>query len=322
LYSIVVEAFLSSYNTVISNSILIGLKIESFCKSMQVGQTMSSYKPGTIFRAYNADKSTHNTALLLKDGRVLELKNADGSHKKTYDSYESWCVEKAIDATIETDTSKAAGVVIGKDTHGFNVCLDDNESWFPWCYRMMCESAPQLLENDAVKDAFNSLVAICEKHSEFRSGKWVHKTEYYNQGNLCYYDYMPIKGMIGQFRTEFMPNDPSGWTKEMYATARKEIGEAYKKLYDLIAPDVKPYMEKQYTLIQKKNKLKLEKKLVRCYERKAHELNWKEECLTRSYVYKLEQLKKDKERVAKYIEEHNTIIATTLERIKSLSSGS
>jgi hypothetical protein len=38
--------------------------------------------PGTLFRIYKKDSTAHYTAVLLKDGSVLEVKNPDTSNKK------------------------------------------------------------------------------------------------------------------------------------------------------------------------------------------------------------------------------------------------
>lgn len=267
---------------------------------------MSSFHaPGTVFRSYNADRSAHNTAVLLKDGRVLELKNADGSPKKTHDTYAAWLSERGIVAdAIETDTSKATGIVITTDTHGFNVNLKDLPQygtllWPVWCYRIIAEAAPQLLDDAAVKDAFNNLTAISEKHkSELNYSHWYSKEDYYNPAHLTYREEFAMKGMKGMFGWEYFPRN--GWTKEMYAAAKTEIGAAYTILYNLIAPAVRPFLEKKFGLAEETKKLKKALQQINHMAKREQKIQRKEYAAKRAYEWRMKMITEEKEKVAKW----------------------
>lgn len=84
---------------------------------------MSSYNPGTIFRCYPTVESKHYTAVLLKNGNVLEVKNPDSWDKTTFDSLEAWLASRP-NGTLKIDDSKSFGIVIGSETDGFNYPTD------------------------------------------------------------------------------------------------------------------------------------------------------------------------------------------------------
>ena len=144
---------------------------------------MPSYAPGTIFRIYSADKSKHYTAVLLKNGKVLETKNPDVTHvdkaiaqtqaqaqtqvKKTFDTLDEWLLNHdATEDTVHIDKSKGSGVVIGSDTHGFNYPPENTQSfnWIQWCYSIVLEAAPHLLQSDKFRSEYNGMVDLCYKH--------------------------------------------------------------------------------------------------------------------------------------------------------------
>ena len=55
---------------------------------------MSTYAPGTLFRI-NIEGSRY-TSVLLKDGKVLEVKNPINSKKTLYDSVQAWCAHHNV----------------------------------------------------------------------------------------------------------------------------------------------------------------------------------------------------------------------------------
>lgn len=48
------------------------------------------YPTGTTFRYFLSDSVKHYTAVMLKDGRVLEVKNPDSTEKETYEDLDEW----------------------------------------------------------------------------------------------------------------------------------------------------------------------------------------------------------------------------------------
>jgi hypothetical protein len=290
---------------------------------------MSSHAPGTLFRSYNADRSAHNTAVLLKDGRVLELKNADGSPKKTQESYAAWLAERGVVAdAVETDTTKATGIVISNtdQPHGFHVNLKEmpqygSLTWPVWCYRVIAEAAPSLLENAAVRTAFNNLADICEKHkAELSYARHHTKDDFYNPTYLKYREDLPMKGMDVHFYWESVAQQRNGWTREMYAAAKEEIGAAYTVLYELIAPQVRPFLEKKHGLIEATKKLKDAKSWLTHYDKKERELHYKESYALRTYQYKMDRIKKEKEYAARRKAEYESAYAAALNKITTLKS--
>ena len=291
----------------------------------------STHAPGTLFRSYNADRSAHNTAVLLKDGRVLELKNADGSPKKTHESYAAWLAERGVVAdTVETDTAKAAGIVIPNtdQPNGFHVNLKGMReygslAWPVWCYRLIAEAAPSLLDNPAVKVAFNTLADICEKYKpELSYARHHTKDDFYNPTYLKYKEDYPMKGMDAHFYWESASQQQqrNGWTKEMYAAAKQEIGAAYTVLYHLIAPQVCPFLEKKHGLIEATKKLKDAKSWLTHYDKKERLLHYKESYALRSYQYKMDHIKKEKEYAARRKAEYESAYAAAQIKITALNS--
>lgn len=289
---------------------------------------MTSYAPGTIFRSFNADKSAHNTAILLKDGRVLELKNADGSPKKTHATYDAWVAERGTDATIETDASKASGVVFTSDTHGFHVdaaLLTEygTTQWPVWCYRILAECAPKLLTREDVKTVFNKLVETIEKYkSEFSCGKYYanskySKVEFYDPANLRYRADYPLKGMPGMFAWEWSPQN--GWTAEMYAAAKADIGAAYAALYELISADVCPFLEKKHGLLSAKMKLKEELGFLNYFARRVRTIQFREYAAKATYERHLRYIKMDMERAEKSLKERQDKVADLEAKVKKYS---
>jgi hypothetical protein len=239
-----------------------------------------SYNPGTMFRAYpNTDKSKHYTAVLLKNGKVLEVKNPDNGAKTTYDSLELWQAEHP-DCTFETDTSRSSGVVIGSDTNGFNYPNEKNHAngWVRWCYSMVKEAAPQLLSSEELRLAYNKMVEVCDKHKEelrndsyetiYRYSSqniyWTTDKNYYN-ARWC--------GFGAYFVNEqyYRTGQNKRYTKEEYDVARKEIVDAYKAVLDIITPHIKDYMAKKHKIIRAKRDIGVAKRSVQYCEKKMTE---------------------------------------------------
>ncbi len=223
--------------------------------------------PGTLYRAYNADKSKHHTAVLLDNGKLLEVKSADGSSRRIYDSYDAWVsARKPADGSVSEDKSKAKGVVIiPGNTKLFAVppkCNTGHLAWPYWFYKMMAELTPHLLSNPAVCSAYNNLVSVCEKMD----------------GRLT----TQIYAGLTNYDPRYLPSAPHGLYKfasiyrhKNYAEAEtlmKLLFEAYKPLYDLVGADLGKQLTFRHSMHSKNLRVgKLHRRLDRI-ERKAADI--------------------------------------------------
>ena len=218
----------------------------------------ASAPTGTIYRFYPDSRDSHYTAVQLKRGGILEVKNPEAKGTKTpFESVETWIeARKGTLNTLETDTSRVAGRAAAKavgastrqptvDKGGFTVpkyAVHFNK-WLIWCYEMIEEAAPDLLTSDAVKTAYNNLVAACAKHgSDLRfthfSTKGKHRYEqHFNWVDSPYYAWkgMPVI-MKGESRW-YTPKEDS------FEPIRKELTPLYKALYDLVGLKVRAHVE-------------------------------------------------------------------------------
>jgi hypothetical protein len=269
---------------------------------------MSSYNPGTLFRLYSNDESQsisfpvkpkHYTAVLLKDGKVLEVKNPDTGLKNTFDSLEAWQLVRP-DCTLKADESKSSGVVIGSDTVGFNYPTEKHNAykWIQWCYSIVKEAAPQLLKSEEFKAAYNNMVELCTKHKQELSD-W----RRYSSG---IYRYSPdnilvvtnknqwrgeMSGFPGRFQYQNYSYSPySGlghkrYTKEDYDKTGTEIGAAYVAIVNIIKPEIESYMTKKYNVAKTEKDISNSKALIKRYEKKVSKLQNEIDCY-KSYIQK------------------------------------
>ena len=229
-----------------------------------------SYTTGTILRAYNADKTLHNTAIVLREGGVMELKNVD--HRKTrtkhasVDEWKSAC--SFPEGSIMVDSSKAFGAVIGADTHGFKIPrgYDMKHNWFYWCYSILVEGLPLLLTNQPIITAFNDLYDICEE-LKFNCDSYSSNSTYrrYSSVRFTFNSDKLANGFPG-----YIPNVSSrSYTSDN--TKYKQIGEKWKVLYDLLADPFISYLKHKFEESQKLYKINEIQKSIRRCEKKIKE---------------------------------------------------
>jgi hypothetical protein len=65
----------------------------------------------TLFRLYSSDRSTHYTAIWMKNGKYLEVKNPFITEKKEFESLQAWSeargfTESAIEITFKQNTTE------------------------------------------------------------------------------------------------------------------------------------------------------------------------------------------------------------------------
>ena len=239
-----------------------------------------SYAPGTLFRAYNAEKTQHTTAIQLKDGSVLQVKGV----RAAYPSLDAWL--SAVGATRENlviDTSKASGVAVGVDTHGFDYRRgqDPRYMWTNHCYALMLELTPHLLEKADVRAAFNSLVAVCSKCTH------VDRFMFSYRGRSIYTPYMlnsNDKHNAGGF-----PYLSSHIETEKADAAALKV--AYIALRPLIADDLLPKLETMHQILHDEWYVRWITQRVRRAEKRLVEMQ-------HSVQYNREALEKYKKKVA------------------------
>jgi len=221
---------------------------------------MTTYAPRTLLRLY--DEDTHVcTAVVLKTGEVLEVKNYDGAPKKTYESFESWKAARGDNFQVRADTTNASGSVTGKpDANGF---IDHcGYAYTQWLLKMMNEGTPHHLKNEAVRDAFNNLTATVHKYRDILKPNRTYYSGYYK-----YYKYnISSVGVFGGF-----PVYVSG--RPMPADNCEEaINTAYTAFLDLVKTDVKAYVNKKADQIQAAHDLKHHQKLFAKIECRSSKL--------------------------------------------------
>ena len=246
--------------------------------------SQTTYAPGTLFRIFTADNSKHYTALLLKDGQVLELKNPDTSKKETFPSLiMSRASHGATEDDVKDDASKGSGVVIGSDTNGFNYPATFSRvyRWVQWCYSIVKETAPQLLKSEEFKLAYNNMVELCNNHiGELTI--WCNYSPGINRYNPDNILISPkgkyrseMSGFPGSFQYQYyslIPYSGPGYkryTKEDYDKASAEIGVAYVAVVTIIKPEIENYMTKKYNILMTQRKISQSKASMKRLEKKA-----------------------------------------------------
>lgn len=251
------------------------------------------FSPGTLFRARLSDNSKHYTAVLLKNGKVLEVKNPDTGLKSTFDSIELW-QDSHRDCLLEFDASKAVGVVIDSSTNGFNYPTEKHPAYFfvQWLYSIVGEAAPQLLNSEGFMSLYNEMVELCNKHKnelyhypwEFtginryapiqRNKNWRNEWEGY-PGKLDYnYDYCYSRNNN---------RNRKQYNKLQDEESRREILIVYNQIVSMVEPLVKDYMEKKFKILQTQKQISQTKAAIKRSQKKIDEiqrgLEWRKSCM-------------------------------------------
>jgi hypothetical protein len=251
-----------------------------------------AYAPGTLFRL-----SDKYTSILLKDGSVYEVKNRDTNTKAKYDSLDMW-LSNHPDLPLTVDASRGCGVVIGSDTHGFNYPRENENAffWVQWCYSRICEAAPHLLKNEDLKAHYNRMVELVLKEKDTLR-------HYYFRllGPLTYssslLNWQPTEIIRGKEVPSKLCGYPGGFGPfNIYdctnlTPTQEEIIQTYKKILDIIKPDLEPYINKKREYQQKKRIIALKQRQIKHLQKKIHEF---EERVNTAKNYII-QLNKDNE---------------------------
>lgn len=240
------------------------------------------FAPGTLFRARLSDDSKHYTAVLLKNGKVLEVKNPDTGVKSTFDSVELWQASHP-DCLLEFDSSKASGTVISSDTNGFNYPTEKHPAYFfvRWLYSIVGEAAPQLLNSEGFMSLYNEMVELCNKHKnelyhyswDFKGIKfyapikrnrdWRKEWEGY-PGHLDYNSY--------NYNGRNNNSNRKQYNRSQDEEARKEIITVYKQIVSMVEPLVKDYMEKKYKILQTQKQISQTKSTIKRSQKKIDKI--------------------------------------------------
>ena len=213
---------------------------------------------GTIYRLYpDPATGTHYTAVLLKTGKFLEVKNPnrkpDEAKPAPFASLDEWRTARGCDSAAvireSAPTTHASPQLVVDPAHGFNVPTTDTGAgkWFQWCYGIIAEVAPDLFDSKRVTAAFNDLAAACAKYPELKTYRGLKKYDHYN---MLWYTYDPPlaqdtysnyswNGFPVEFPYTRLQQNPAE------ATAKGEIIPKYKVLYDLLKPKIVAFLEKK-----------------------------------------------------------------------------
>lgn len=208
---------------------------------------------GTIYRLYpDPATDTHYTAVLLKTGKFLEVKNPnrkpDEAKPAPFASLDEWRAARGCDSAAvireSAPTTHASPPLVVDPVHGFNVptTAAGAGNWFQWCYGIIAEVAPELFDSKRVTTAFNDLAAACAKYPELNTYRGLKK---YDHSNMLWYTYdtpyssYSWNGFPVEFPYTGLQQNPAE------ATAKVEIIPKYKVLYDLLKPKIGAFLEKK-----------------------------------------------------------------------------
>jgi hypothetical protein len=248
------------------------------------------YKPGTIFRIYENEEvnDIHLTAVLTKDNKILEIKNPNSKEKKQFNSLNEWCLSHNVNENnIKVDTSKVSLMSFSKIKDGFNYPKDSNNVylWVQWCYSIVSELSPELLESNELMIAYNNMVSLCKKHEKelYHDYTLFQGKNRYNYNNINYNTEKTIfntiwNGYPGRFYQEhlnpkFLTKCTERYTQEQYNDARKEILEAYKLIVYIIKPFILKKMNHKYDILYTVSNIKMIKKRILKDTKKVIEIN-------------------------------------------------
>jgi len=249
-----------------------GLYIEKFEQMhliMVCYDSKMSYVPGTLLRIFpDASSTKHFTTVVLNNNTLLEVKNPDSCAKKdVFDTVELWCEARGVPVesvkvqppkTGQFDTPKIESSLT------FNVPTDIHRAyhWVHWCYSIVCEFAPHLLENNEFNTLYNQMVDICTKYKMLL---W-HDTVV-NRYDPAYIHFIPNDSAddnIHKFTSKY-----SGYMGRFFSynggmffnyndvneeACRREVITCYEQILHIIKPHIAEKMGKKWDIIcTKKN---------------------------------------------------------------------
>lgn len=255
---------------------------------------MSSH---TLFRIFsNEQKDIHYTAVLLKNGTYLEVKNPDTNNTKVvYQTLEEWAKahNSNINNIINSEVSQSKTNNLKFNIISGNINTKTNLTgkfvWDVWYYHIIKTFDKSLLKNTEVIEAFNAFIDMYLKYKDKVNIQTFHlfqkydKAEIYNPKNLSYHKYFSINGethesewcgLCWSSQNSYKISRNPEMEKEDY-TMRSEITECYKKFYDLISPTILPKMEKKFKVLTAYKKIMEEIPVHKIYKNRINVLQIK-----------------------------------------------
>jgi hypothetical protein len=264
--------------------------------------------PGTLYRIFTADRSKHYTAVLLKDGKLLEVKNPDGGEKVMFDSLDLFKEARLTEGGVVESMDKVTACKERKEkVDRGEVCASGKKvrakkircpnkkyewsKWLLWVYSMMKEGLRYLLTNEEVIDAYNNYGKILYKYGEELCGNTSKSGKYYryNQYNII----NPKDGVV--VTHPYNTNGPQIWfkkyfgtesakySKEDYNRMREEINAGYAELHKHIGQPLLDYINKVNTIDTLRRDIRYHNRVKSLYGRRLTNLQ-------NRYTYDLEYL--------------------------------
>jgi hypothetical protein len=214
-----------------------------------------NYSANTLFRLKAQDNSKHYTAILLKNGKIYEVKNSD-THTRgtTYNSLEDWKNSKEPSLTLSVDTSKSRPTFTIPENKGFNypntTDLHTTYNWIQWCYSIVCEAAPHLLDNDDFRMAYNEMVDICTTYKNIHYAWHITKHNRYSLLNIGiknqHIGYSPNStNLLGGYHGHILKE--RNMSQDDFKSICDKFYNVYKKIVNIISPEIEPYMKRKIT---------------------------------------------------------------------------
>lgn len=227
--------------------------------------------PNTILRFYEVNgKEEHYSAVILKDGSVIETKSPNGSANKTdytnakkqYESVDAWreslpghpAFENiVVDAKKEDEKKKSTKE---KSTKEKSVKAPPKKKcnvpskkagtttryWAIHIHSIMKEANPELLTREDVVDTYNQFVLDIDRYDTISHSHIPVVNKRYTYG-------IKLEGNFPSCMIIFHNIRQHGRTRK---EIEDEMGAYYRPLYELIKRDVVPYAEKKDHEIQVK----------------------------------------------------------------------
>jgi hypothetical protein len=185
----------------------------------------------------------------------------------------------ATEEDIKVDASKSSGVVIGSDTSDFNYPTEKHYAykWVQWCYSIVKEAAPQLLNSEEFKTAYNKIVELCTKHKQELSDwrKYNSGVDRYKPDNIRIATKNQYPGeFLGRFHYQYYSYSPySGpghkrYTATDYTEAGNELSAAYVAIVNIIKPEIESYILRSTILLKLKGILVINVQPLNAMKRK------------------------------------------------------
>jgi hypothetical protein len=262
----------------------------------------TTYLPGSLFRYYKED-GTHYTAVLLKDGRVLEVKNPETKEKTKFASLAEWEeVRGCTDDKIQVDTERRPSRTATTEESNVMKYPRNNKTvnrQLRWYYDMMKECNPEMLDNEEIIKSYNALVDVCHKYynelcPSYHFSRKCYKYSTNLLSNSAYSQWNKWCGFPAEFSSESYYYGTKKSTMN-FDEARQEILACYKPFYDLVHKDLHAFMQKKQKEIETLDKIKSYRAKITKTERTI-------ERITRRYAYNLTHYKNRLEELEKSLE--------------------